>query len=117
MVKHLTASALGFMMISLLAACSSTPVQPPPKIVTETEYVKPPKPIVPQPDAIKLREIDFIVITPENIDEIWGTLKDDQVLIAITPEGYEKIALNLSDLRAFIAQQTKIIAIFESQYD
>lgn len=100
-----------------LAACSSTPVAPPAKIITETEYVTPPKPIVPSPDALQLRDIEFIVITPENIDEIWPTIKDDQVLVAVTTDGYEKISQNLSDLRAYIAQQKEIILLYEGVWE
>ncbi len=100
-----------------LTACSSTPVAPPAKIITETEYVTPPKPIVPNPDELELRDIDFIVITPDNIDEIWPTISKDQVLVAVTTEGYEKIALNLADLRGYIAQQKQIILLYEAVWE
>ena len=45
-------------------------MEPPPKIITETEYVKPSKPIVPNPPQLTMREIEFIIVTPENVDEV-----------------------------------------------
>tara|TARA_B110000093_G_C12938647_1_gene397018 strand:+ start:812 stop:1009 length:198 start_codon:yes stop_codon:yes gene_type:complete len=64
-----------------------------------------------------LRKFEFIIITPENIDEVFAELKDDTVLFAITKDGYENLALNISDIRAFISQQKKIIAIYEAQWE
>lgn len=101
----------------MLAACSSTPVAPPAKIITETEYVAPPKPILPKVDPLSLKDVEFVVITPDNIDEIWANLENDQALIAITPDGYEKIASNLNDLRSYIAQQKQIILVYEGVWD
>lgn len=116
MVKHLTASVLGFMMILSLAACSSTPLTPPAKIITETEYVTPPKPIVPPVDTLDLRDVEFIIITPDNIEEVFANQKD-KALFALNAKGYEDIALNLNDVRALIQQQKAIIAIYEKQWE
>ncbi|MDB9980528.1 hypothetical protein OAD61_00300 [bacterium] len=89
-------------------------MQPPAKIVTQTEYVTPPAPIVPKPDPLSLRDVEFIVITPENIDEVFANLKNDQVLFAVTTKGYEDLALNLSDVRAYINQQKGIIILYQN---
>jgi len=117
MVKHLIVNVLGFMMILSLAACSSNPVQPPAKIVTNTEYVTPPQPIVTLPDTLELKEIEFIIVTPENIEEVLTNLKDDKVLFALTAKGYEDIALNLSDIRAYIQQQNQVILLYRKVWD
>jgi hypothetical protein len=92
-------------------------VEPPPKIITETQIVKPPKPSVPTPDELNLREIKFAVITPENAEEIFSKVKGDKVLFALTAKDYENISLNLSDIRAYIQQQKEIIVIYEKQWD
>lgn len=86
----------------------------PAKIVTKTEYVTPPAPVVPKPDALSLRDIKFIIITPENAAEVFAKLKDDKVLFALTIKGYEDIALNLGDIRAYIRQQNKVIILYEN---
>ena len=117
MQKHLIVSVLGFMMILSLAACSSNPVQPPAKIVTQTEYVTPPAPIVPKPDPLSLRDVEFVIVTPDNFEEVFANLKGDKVLFALTSKGYEDIALNLSDVRAYIQQQKRIIILYEKVWE
>lgn len=93
-------------------------MEPPVRVVTETEYVTPQKPIVPQPEPLTMRGIEFIIVTPENVEEVFAGLEsDDIVIFGLTDKGYEDIALNLADLRAYIQQQKRIIGIYESQYD
>lgn len=89
-------------------------MQPPAKIVTQTEYVTPPAPIVPKPDTLSLRDVEFIIVTPDNFEEVFANLKGDKVLFALTSKGYEDIALNLSDVRAYIQQQKRIIILYEN---
>lgn len=102
----------------ILAACGSTEkieeVRP---IEIRTIEVKRPAPIVPSVDQLKLRPVNWIVITPDNVEEAFGKIQEgDLVLFAVTANGYENIALNLSDIRAMIEQQKKIIAIYKSQF-
>ena len=117
MAKHLIVNVLGFMMILSLAACSSNPVQPPAKIITETEYVTPPRPIVTQPDQLALRDVDFIIVTADNFEEVMTDLRDDKVLFALTAKGYEDIALNLADIQAYIKQQKQVIILYERVWE
>lgn len=90
---------------------------PPAKIITETEYVTPPAPIVPTPDVLDLRDVEFVVVTAENIDELFAEMKGDKVFFALTTDNYNKIALNLSDLRAYISQQKSIIILYENAFE
>ena len=103
----------------ILAACGSAEkieeVRP---IEIRTIEVKRPPPIVPSVDQLKLRPVNWIVITPDNVEEAFGKIQEgDLVLFAVTANGYENIALNLSDIRAMIEQQKRIIAIYKSQYE
>lgn len=72
---------------------------------------------MPNADPLDLRDVEFIIVTKDNIDEVFEKLKGDKVLFGLTPENYENIALNLSDLRAYIAQQKSIIILYENSYD
>lgn len=92
-------------------------MEPPPRVVTETQIVKPPKPNAPKADELNLRDFEFIVITPDNVNEVFANIKGDKALFAVTAKGYENIALNLSDIRALIQQQKAIIAIYEKQWE
>ena len=92
-------------------------MEAPPRVVTETQIVKPPNPSVPNPDELNLRDFEFIVITPENVEEVFANMRGDKALFALTSKGYENIALNLSDIRSLIQQQKAIIAIYEKQWE
>lgn len=74
---------------------------------------------MPQADKFVSRPVEWILITPENYQEVFDKIKSDGrpvVLFGITDKGYEHLALNLSDIRAFIQQQKAIIAAYESYY-
>jgi transposase-like protein len=60
------------------------------------------------------------VITPENATQVWTKLKergDDQVVFAITDDGYENLALTIAELRNLIAQQRAIIIKYREYYE
>jgi hypothetical protein len=113
MIKYVLLSSIVF-----LTACgSSAEIEPVKPVEVRTLEVEKPAPVVPTVDQLRLREVKWVIITPENAEEKFAEIKKGEVvLFALTPEGYENIALNLSDIRALIEQQKKIIAIYESQY-
>lgn len=81
-----------------------------------TVEVKPPKPIVSTPDQLEMRKFDWIVITRDNVEDVFNNIEGESALFAVTADGYESISLNLSDIRAFIDQQKEIIAIYENSF-
>lgn len=109
-------SLLCLTILTLMAACAS-PVKPPQSVEVRTVQVKPPAPIVPEVDQLTLRPVKWVILTPENIDEKFAEIKEGElVFFALTADGYENLALNISDIRANIAQYQKIIAIYKSQF-
>lgn len=119
-------SVLGCLAILLLAsACATTkaPVelQKPDiveKVVVKSVPVKTPRPIVPAVDPLNLRPVNWVVLTPENVDEQFAKIKSGEaVLFAVTAEGYENMALNLSDIRAAVQQYKQVIAVYERSYN
>lgn len=114
MIKYVLGS---FMSLSLLSGCATPKVEPVTSVEVRTIEVPRPAPIVPSVDQLDLREVSWIIITPENIDEKFAEIKEgDLVFFALTREGYENLALNISDIRANIEQYKRIIAIYQSQY-
>jgi hypothetical protein len=112
-VKYLILSAVLF-----LAACSTHEViEKTPIVEVRTVQVPRPAPIVPAVDQLNLRPVNWIIITPDNIEEKFSQIRRGElVLFAVTAESYENVALNLSDIRALIEQQHRIIAIYKSQF-
>ncbi len=73
-----------------------------------------------QPDPLKARELEWIVITPETAEATWKKLKDsntDVVVFALTDDGYETLALTMAELRNIIAQQRAIILKYKEYYE
>lgn len=113
--RLLTASVLGFGLVG----CSllSPPVQ---RIEVSTTPVEKPKLVLPKADQLFQRPLEWIIITPENVEESFEriqTLGRPLVLFGVTDKGYENIALNLSDLRAYLQQQQAIIAAYRNYYE
>lgn len=72
------------------------------------------------PAPFRAREIEWIIVTPANADEVWKKLKDrgdDRVLFAITDDGYENLALTIAELRNLVAQQRSIIIKYREYYE
>lgn len=70
-------------------------------------------------DKIKAREFKWIIITEDNITEVFTKLKADgvdPVLFGLTDDGYVNVSLNLSDIRTLILQQKAIINAYKFYY-
>lgn len=72
------------------------------------------------PAALTPRTMDWIIITPDNAEEVWAKLKEsgnDVVLIALTDDGYESLAVTMAEIRNYIAQQRSIIIKYKEYYE
>lgn len=100
-----------------LAGCSSAP---PRQIEISAKPIDKPQLILPPVNELRLKETSWIIITEENAEEVFAELlkdKKDPVLIGLTDEGYETLALNLSDIMALLQQQKAIIAAYQNYYE
>lgn len=103
--------ALGSLVLS---GCETKPIkvdsQPREKVPLNT----------PMPETLSVTPIQWMVLTPQNIEEVWAKLsKNNQpvVIIAITPEGYKELSLNLSDIRRLVSEQREIIIQYKQYYE
>lgn len=74
---------------------------------------------LPSASELQLREVEWTLITPDNIDAVIAEAEDagrPVVFFALTDQGYENLGLNMSDIRAFIQQQKTIISAYENYY-
>lgn len=114
-------SVLGYGLVTLtsiflLSACGNTAVEPVKPVEVRTIEIPRPAPVVPSVDQLQLRDVKWTIVTPDNIDSVFATIPGEAVLFAITTDGYEALALNLSDVRAMIQQQQKVIAVYQDSY-
>jgi len=87
----------------------------------ETSYTPVEKPTLTLPDAdeVRMREIEWFIITEDNYEEVFAELKESGnvvVLLGLTSKGYENLSLNLSDIRQFVQQQQAIIKAYKGYY-
>lgn len=89
---------------------------PEPQVVVTTEYQEQSIPIQERPKAVQFPPVDWFVITEENFDtkveEIRGKT-GNVVIFAITPKGYENLALGIAELRRYVKDQQAIIGYYE----
>ena len=89
---------------------------PEPEIVTRTEYVYNEIKPQPRPEAVNLYSVKFIVVSDENIGEFLEDIKrptGETVFIAIKIRDYEKMSLNVAELKRYIQQQKNLIIYYE----
>ena len=72
------------------------------------------------PEPLSIKPVEWIVVTPDNVDEVFGKLKSegkDVVVLAMTPDGYQRLAITMADIRALIATQRQIIIQYKEYYE
>jgi len=101
--------------IMIVSGCSSMPQ----RIEVSAKPVDKPQLILPDAQKLNLRDVEFVLITRENAEEVFAELersRKDPVLIGLTDDGYETLSLNLSDVMALLQQQKAIIAAYKRYY-
>jgi len=116
-VTNLIKNVLGFgLVLAILSGCSSTPVQ---RIEVSAKPIDKPELVLPNADVLRMKDVEWILITPENFEEKVAELSKNGrpvVFFALTDKGYENLSLNFSSIRAFIQQQKAIIVAYENYY-
>ena len=75
---------------------------------------------IPLPDPLNLKPMQWVVITPANQEEVFAQLEADGVdaaVFALTPDGYQSLAITISELRTLIATQRMIIMQYKDYYE
>ena len=99
-----------------LSSCGAINIPRDTQVVTENNYIERTIPVQPAPEPVDMPPVEWFVVTEDNIEEFLGRIENsvgDVVFIAVTPDGYENLALGIADLRRYIAQQRSIIAYYE----
>ena len=103
----------------ILSSCGITSgLIPEPQVVIQTEYVERTIPIQQRPSPVEMLNVSWYVVNSDNIDEFISRIESDVgdvVFVAITPKGYENLALGIAELRRYILQQQEIIVYYEQQ--
>lgn len=99
----------------MLTACSSNPKE---RIVTQTVIQAPDIPIKEWPRPIKLMDIRWYVVTKSSLEDFMKEYEKktgDMVFFAMSVPDYEKMSLNVAELKRYIEQQNAVVVYYEEQ--
>ena len=121
-------SILALFCIFLVSGCASLPSisnpfgkskeTKPVEVVTKVEEKT--KLNLTLPEPLNLKSPRFVVIHPENSEQVWKTLKEngnDVVLFGLTDDDYETLAIMMAEIRNFIITQRVIIEQYKQYYE
>ena len=116
-VQKSTASVLTLLTLTIgLSACSTTP-----RTVEYTPTpIERPTLILPPTETLNIKDVDWIVVTPDNADEYFARMQENGESIsffALTADGYAALGINMAQLLELISQQRAIIVAYEDYYN
>ena len=104
----------GCSVLSRFGDVEPLPPLPPVQIITEQVKLDIFQP--PLPQEIRMENVRWYVITEVNLEEKIAEIKQDLggefAIMAMTPQGYENMAINMQELRRYILQQKEIILYY-----
>ena len=107
-------------MALLLVGCASNKVQPEPKVVIQKVIEKKLPLNIADPEALELQHIEWVIVTRDNIEEVWAEIASDNegvALFALRHGDYERLALNIADIRAAIGEYVIILKRYKEYYE
>ena len=87
--------------------------------VTTVEVSKTPLNL-PNPDPLQLQNVEWIIITKDNANEIFERIKSaggEYALFAVEDTGYEKLQINFTDIRNKLAEQRQLLLAYREYYE
>lgn len=76
--------------------------------------------LIAEPVPLDLRAPQWMVVTPENIEQVWDRLERenaDLVLFAVTDDGYQLLSLTLAEIRIRLQLQREITNQYKQYYE
>ena len=107
-------------MALFLVGCAGNKVQPEAKIVIQKVIEKKLPLNIANPTPLDLGHIQWIIVTEENVEEIWQQIKDDNegvALFALRHGDYETLAMNIAEIRQLIGEYVVILKQYKKYYD
>lgn len=75
---------------------------------------------MPETKTLNMRNVDFIVMTRENVEEEFAKLEKDGkaiVIFGLDAEDYEKLSFNIADILELLDQQQSVIVAYREYYE
>jgi hypothetical protein len=107
-------------MALFLVGCAGNKVKPEPKVVIQKVIEKKLPLNIANPTPLDLGHIQWIIVTEENVEEIWQQIKDDNegvALFALRHGDYETLAMNIAEIRQLIGEYVVILKQYKKYYE
>ena len=107
-------------MALLLVGCATNKVQPEPKVVIQKVIEKKLPLNIADPEPLELQHIEWVIVTRDNIEEVWTEIQSDNegvALFALRHGDYERLALNIADIRKLIGEYVIILKQYKEYYE
>ena len=104
--------------VMMLGGCASKPTIK--QIEVTTTAVEKLPLSLPNPAPLEMQEVGWMIVTEENIDEAWQLLKDKNegvALFALRHGDYERLALNIKEIRALLGEYIVILKKYREYYE
>ena len=75
---------------------------------------------LPDPETPIVNELNWIIITSDNAEEVFAKLKEkniDPVLFGLTDDDYETLAVNFAQIRAYMIKQKLTLDQYREYYE
>lgn len=100
----------------VLSGCAANPAQ---EISYTPRTIEKPNLILPTVDTLDMKEVDFIVITPDNAAQVFADLErsgKSVVVFALDENSYTNLSLNMAQILKILSEQQAVIAAYENYY-
>ena len=108
-------------MALFIVGCASSPeIRTVEKIVTKKVIEKKLPLNINAPVPLELTEVEWVIVTRENIDEVWAQIEaanEGVALFALRHGDYERLALNIADIRAQLGEYVIILKRYREYYE
>ena len=103
-----------------LVGCAGNKVKSEPKVVIQKVIEKKLPLNIADPEPLQLEHIEWVIVTEENIQEVWDEIRANKkgvALFALRHGDYERLALNIADIRAVIGEYVIILKRYREYYE
>lgn len=107
-------------LIAMISGCAFPGFKKTEEVIIKKEEVARTPLNLPDPAPLKPRTHEWILITPENAESVWKKLREgntDLVILGLTDDGYERLALDMAEIRVFIAQLRAVLQKYREYYE
>ncbi len=107
-------------MALFLVGCSMTKVKPEQKVVIQKVIEKKLPLNIADPEALDLADVEWVIVTEDNIDVVWKQIVADNegvALFALRHGDYERLAMNIVEIRSQLGEYIIILKRYREYYE